>query len=910
MNQKIKQRVLFYLLSMLSIFVQAQYSYRELLEKSKTFEFTEERIDSILTSYTKKDSIYADNAHGFSFYFHKKKKDYHLAVKYALIEIEVLESLQLNNKNYTNALFNLGRFYNIRKEYKKAIKNYKKAVKSNAFPLKVGQSYCQLGDCYYKIGDYYKSLDFYMKGYPILEKVSSKKSLIIQAYQLARNCNKLNTKRGTRIGLKYLYKADSILRLAPEFSKEKNIFYPVNNCFANLYSLKHEYDFEKAKYFYTKNLKRALKDNWNVSASGAYSNLGELYLKRDNDSCLFFFKESLRLDDDKIYYYETKRNISKFYQNKGEYYKSLEYIKKSLNYSFKTNNNEEIKTLSFDMMLNTRDKRSIVQALNQKAEVLLQLFEQTKEKGFLKKLVETVNISERFVNVLIDNNAEKGTRFLWRDEVSKIFGLGIKAAYLLNDTELMFSYMEKNKAFLLLQDIANYGQVLELPGGLVKRNLSFKKQILTLESQNKEIGTSKQRDSLFTLKENYERFLRDLEQEYPQNFLNYSEDIKQVSLKEITSKLLDNEVLLSYSLGYAPKTNKKELTGLLVSKNKTIPFVVTNTPEILINLKEYQQLISKPLANKEEMNRFNAIAYELYTSLFPSVELRELIKNKKLSIVQDVSLENIPFEALITNEEQQRYLIEDCDINYFYSSSFLVFNNKQKRKNDDSISLFAPINFENKELTSIDNSKNEVETIENILGGNLYLHKKASKYNFLKNTTSSKIIHLATHASSTGSPQIHFQDSTLQLHELYTYKNNADLVVLSACETNIGEVKKGEGTLNLARGFFYSGAKSVISSLWNVNDQSTSYLMKEFYTNLSSGKSKISSISEAKRSYLQQHQLSERSPYYWASFVLIGDAKAPLGNNITLYYILFGVLLIAIVFFIKKRVTKIKKQNY
>ena len=901
-------RKLFFVLMLLFITkALGQYTYKEILEKNQTIKFTEKRIDSILASYIKKDSVYAENAHGFSFYFYKKKKNYDLAVKYALIEIEVLENLKLNNKSYTNALYNLGKFYYFRKEYKKAIENYKKAVKSNAFPLKVGQSYCQLGDCYYMIGDYYKSLDFYMKGYPILEKYSSKRSLVIQALRLAKSCNKFNTYESTVLGLKFLGKVDSILKIAPRLKEEVRVRYPLNNSYANLYSLKHKYNFEKAKYYYTKNLKRALKDNWNISSSGAYSNLGELYLKRDNDSCLFFFKESLRLDDNKRYYYETKRNISKFYQNKGQYHKSLEYIEESLNYSFKTSKNDEVRTLSFDRMLNTRDKRSIVQALNQKTEVLLQLFEETKEKGFLKELVETVNISERFVNVLIENNAEKGTRFLWRDEVSKIFGLGIKSAYLLNDPELMFSYMEKNKAFLLSQDIANYGQVLELPDGLVKRNLSFKKQILTLESQNKEIGTSKQRDSLFTLKENYERFLRDLEQQYPHNFLNYSQDIKQVSLNKVASKLLDNEVLLSYNLGYLPGTKEEELIGLLVSKDKTIPFVVPNTPETLINLKEYQQLISKPLSNKKEMNRFNEVAYKLYTSLFPSAELRELIKNKKLSIVQDVSLENIPFEALITNKEQQRYLIEDCDINYFYSSSFLAFNNKQKRKNDDSISLFAPINFEDKELTSIDNSKNEVETIENILGGDLYWHKKASKYNFLKNTTSSKIIHLATHASSIGNPQIHFQDSILQLHELYTYKNNADLVVLSACETNIGEVKKGEGTLNLARGFFYSGAKSVISSLWNVNDQSTSYLMKEFYTNLSSGKSKISSISEAKRSYLQQHQLSERSPYYWASFVLIGDAETPLGNNIILYYTVFGILLLVVIIFFIRRVTKIKK---
>ena len=72
------------------------------------------------------------------------------------------------------------------------------------------------------------------------------------------------------------------------------------------------------------------------------------------------------------------------------------------------------------------------------------------------------------------------------------------------------------------------------------------------------------------------------------------------------------------------------------------------------------------------------------------------------------------------------------------------------------------------------------------------------------------------------------------------------IFVLSACNTSLGNIKEGEGVFSLARGFFYSGANSVVSSLWNVNDKSTSQIISSFYENLEKGKSKSSALRLAK----------------------------------------------------------------
>ena len=103
-----------------------------------------------------------------------------------------------------------------------------------------------------------------------------------------------------------------------------------------------------------------------------------------------------------------------------------------------------------------------------------------------------------------------------------------------------------------------------------------------------------------------------------------------------------------------------------------------------------------------------------------------------------------------------------------------------------------------------------------------------------------KIIHLSTHANANDSisPWIAFKNEKLYLNELYTTKNQAELVVLNACNSSIGQLNNGEGVFSLARGFFYSGANSVISSLWNVNDKSNAEITLSFYQHLKKGKSK------------------------------------------------------------------------
>ncbi|MBI4855083.1 MAG: CHAT domain-containing protein [Acidobacteria bacterium] len=110
----------------------------------------------------------------------------------------------------------------------------------------------------------------------------------------------------------------------------------------------------------------------------------------------------------------------------------------------------------------------------------------------------------------------------------------------------------------------------------------------------------------------------------------------------------------------------------------------------------------------------------------------------------------------------------------------------------------------------------------------------------------------------------------LTANYIFNLKLNADLVVLSACQTGFGREVRGEGVLGLTRGFLYAGAERVLFTLWNVNDQSTSVLMTKFYTAMKKDKlTPVAALRQAQISMWKDKKWS--SPYYWAAFQLVGE---------------------------------------
>ena len=117
------------------------------------------------------------------------------------------------------------------------------------------------------------------------------------------------------------------------------------------------------------------------------------------------------------------------------------------------------------------------------------------------------------------------------------------------------------------------------------------------------------------------------------------------------------------------------------------------------------------------------------------------------------------------------------------------------------------------------------------------------------------------------------EDGILQATEVLQLQTNADLVVLSACDTAAGRLQGAEGIANLARAFLLSGARSVVATLWQIDDTFSSTMMQQFYKHLVSGKSVGEALTLAKRDMMTTYG-DVAVPYYWAGYTLEG-----VGNN-------------------------------
>ncbi|HYE74233.1 MAG TPA: CHAT domain-containing protein, partial [Blastocatellia bacterium] len=160
----------------------------------------------------------------------------------------------------------------------------------------------------------------------------------------------------------------------------------------------------------------------------------------------------------------------------------------------------------------------------------------------------------------------------------------------------------------------------------------------------------------------------------------------------------------------------------------------------------------------------------------------------------------------------------------------------------------------------------------------------ASRATVLKaNLSQYRILHFATHGLlNSQTPELSGlvlslfdekgaeQNGILQLHEIYNLKLNAELVVLSACETALGKEIRGEGHIGMTRGFMYAGATRVLASLWKVNDEATRDLMKLFYEKLLREKLRPAAALRAAQIEMRK-QKRWQSPYFWGAFVLQGE---------------------------------------
>jgi CHAT domain-containing protein len=167
----------------------------------------------------------------------------------------------------------------------------------------------------------------------------------------------------------------------------------------------------------------------------------------------------------------------------------------------------------------------------------------------------------------------------------------------------------------------------------------------------------------------------------------------------------------------------------------------------------------------------------------------------------------------------------------------------------------------------------EAESVHQVLkNSELFLGEAANHEAFFHRAQSSRIVHVATHGSfRPDNPMfsgVRLGDGYLYLYELYNLRLSAELLALSGCATGLNVVADGDELLGLIRGALFAGARSLLMTLWEVNDRSATLFMTTFYKLLQGSGTRCAALSQAAREVRKEHP----HPYHWAPFVLVGKA--------------------------------------
>jgi len=326
---------------------------------------------------------------------------------------------------------------------------------------------------------------------------------------------------------------------------------------------------------------------------------------------------------------------------------------------------------------------------------------------------------------------------------------------------------------------------------------------------------------------------------------------------------------------------------------KTIPL-----NSISKQLKDYINLFENSENIENHFDKYLLLGQFLYKHLLYG------IKRKNIYLITDGLLDQVALESLLTEKPinktfaQLPYLFKKHQLSYLFSLSDL--KEKEMNLNYNVLGVFPIFKNTNRELLQ---SEKEYQTIKSLVKGKHLLAKNATYANFKNKYQNYNLLHLATHANSKdslGQAQISFIDQDVSFQKIYALKLNKPLVILSACETGIGQNHSGEGNMSVARGFRFAGAKSIMFSLWKTNDLAALDIVSNFYRQINSRNPNIS-LHQSKIDYLTNDEISDnkKSPYYWSSFVMYGEA---FDNTNNFWYWIIGLIVSLLLFyFVKKK---------
>ncbi|MEN6452750.1 MAG: CHAT domain-containing protein [Prolixibacteraceae bacterium] len=578
----------------------------------------------------------------------------------------------------------------------------------------------------------------------------------------------------------------------------------------------------------------------------------------------------------------------------------------------------------------------------------LNLSDQQTEEAVLryKAALAAITLSADLIHLIRTGYVSEDSRLILSESEGSVFSEAVNICYKLyrQTDDVTYAYQAfqfaergKSASFLAAVTDSRAKKIGNIPDSLVTReqvlklNVSNYKEMLFEEKQEEQPDSA--RIALYTAKlfqysEKYSQLVNYLEDNFPDYYtFKYKTDV--IDVATIRKKLDGREALVEYLLDNPDKmTENGKLFRFVITSDD---FIFTRTaigPGFIKAVGDVHRFLTNPsylYTGLAEFQEYAGSAFRLQRHLLGDVTNR--LEGKRLIVIPDDQLAYIPFDALLSsmpdtsamNFRDLPYLVKDYPISYTYSATLLYSYFSKRKEADKRLLAFAPsyVN-DDRDVSQIAKKRGgllplpfvsrEVEYVNHFIPGDVFSGSLAGEERFKEMAGDYDILHLAMHTILNDSLPMYSglafskpltgsaEDGWLNTSEIYTMNLKARMAVLSACNTGTGRLQKGEGVMSLARGFLYAGCPSIIMSLWEVDDESGSLIMRDFYRLIAHGKNKDEALQLAKLLHIEHADPLKAHPHYWLGFVAVGNADALYtGRDVYFVVILFAVILLFII---------------
>lgn len=853
------------------------------------------------------------------------------SLEYYHRSLELKESLlSADDPNLARTYNNLGNLYRIMGQSELAMVYYQKAesifkTKYGSHDPMVGKLYSNEGLIYTRYGDYEKALQYFNQALTILQNDEAYSEDIASIYNNIGNAYyQLNDFNKALISY-----TKSVAKREENASVFRSRSYSnIALCYSKLNQYENALQYHQLSVDYL--IRFFGKDHYLLAAE--YLNYGHFLINTGrNQEGLKFYLQAINIFQ---YNYGDKHpslsscfgNIGDYYCQERDYLTALKYYQQSL-FSIATNFSNKFNIYSNpDINQQILSKTDLLSVLSRKALAFKDYYTSvTKDPKDIQMSLQTFELAFELMDHIRIGHLTQESKLDLAKSQRKLFRDAIKTAY---DTycetgdpayqSVVFQFAERGKAAMLYDfirenDARHYANI---PDSLIQAEHKIKEDIAIyqrlIDEETMKVAAERDQsmlahweDKLFDLQEKQDELIQYFNVQYPK-YYQYKYTNRIYSVPEIQSAFNENDALIEYFL------DNDVLYTFYISKDQIR--VVENR----IDSSFYADIDALPNNQTldEILNEANVTYANYLTSSFSlyNVLLRPFekeITGKNLIIIPDGILGYVSFESLLTDKvtpvaidyKNLPYLLRSNTVNYGYSST-LYLNSLRAEGRDharENLLAFAPVYFDknrmgddqqiaglfrtrNESLIDLPATLQEVRSIKKILGGDVFLNESATVGRFKEMASKYRILHIATHSIVDNdnplrsrlvfSPVTEEQDGAcLRYNDLFNLDLHADMAVLSACNTGYGQNSEGEGIIALSRGFMYCGVPSLVISLWNVEDESTALIMKNFYKYIKEGLSKDEALRRSKLDFLSSSNSIYSSPHFWSGFINIGNNK-------------------------------------